>query len=412
MTSRIWSHASQHNRHIANLTVMYRVRSLARLLALALLATSFAAPTAHAGTSADQKRKVEQLARELADLHDRIAQIDESYGAVVDEQDALAEQMAQSQVKVDAGRAQYEQLQETLNNIAVNRFVGAGEQQLSPLFSSAAAFTRAQEMQALSAIAYDEAAADADTVESFLRDYRRDLETLQRQQAKATQLQQSLEQQRQQGEALIAEYEQKAAEAQAKYGELVAQEAERLREQQAIAAAQAAQGNAGGGNTGGGVVTPPRGGGNTGGGNTGGGNTGGGNTGGGGGSSTPSIPMPPPPSGRAGAAVAAAQRMLGVPYRAFEATPERGFDCSGLTMWAWAQAGVRLPHQSRQQYNSNPKVPRDQVQPGDLVFFYNPISHVGMYIGGGLMIDSPHTGAVVRVRAIKWEKVVGIARPG
>ncbi len=408
---------------------MNRVRPLARLLALVVLVTSFGVPTAHAGTSADQKRKVEQLARELANLHDQIAQIDENYGAVVDEQDALSEQMAQSQAKVDAGRAQYEQLQETLNNIAVNRFVGADEQQLSPLFSSAAAFTRAQEMQALSAIAYDEAAADADTVESFLRDYRRDLETLQRQQARAAQLQQSLEQQRAQGEALIAEYEKKAADAQAKYGELVAQEAERLREQQAIAAAQAAQANqgnngGGGGGGGNGGGTPPRGGGDTGGGNNGGGNGGGNNGGGnnggggngggngGGGSSTPSIPMPPPPSGRAGAAVAAAQRMLGVPYRAFEATPERGFDCSGLTMWAWAQAGVRLPHQSRQQYNSNPKVPRDQVQPGDLVFFYNPISHVGMYIGGGLMIDSPHTGAVVRVRAIKWEKVVGIARPG
>ncbi|MEY4175521.1 MAG: hypothetical protein RI900_2686, partial [Actinomycetota bacterium] len=137
-----------------------------------------------------------------------------------------------------------------------------------------------------------------------------------------------------------------------------------------------------------------------------------GNTGGGSTPPKPAIPMPPPPSGRAGAAVAAAQRMLGVPYRAFEATPERGFDCSGLTMWAWAQAGVRLPHQSRQQYNSNPKVPRDQIQPGDLLFFYNPISHVGMYIGGGLMIDSPHTGAVVRVANVKWEKVVGIARPG
>ena len=405
--------ASQHNCHIANLSVMNRVRrtphALALTLALALSVTSFGAPAAHADTAADQKRKVEQLARELANLHDQIAQIDESYGAVVDEQDALAGEMAQSQAKVDAGKAQYDQLQETLNNIAVNRFVGAGDQQLSPLFSSASAFTRAQEMQALSAIAYDEAAADADNVESFLRDYRRDLETLQRQQAKAAQLQQSLEQQRQQGEALIAEYEQKAAAAQAKYGELVAQEAERLREQQAIAAAQAAQagnsgGNGGGGDTGGGA--PPRGGGNSGGG----GNTGGNN--GGGTPPKPSIPMPPPPSGRAGAAVAAAQRMLGVPYRAFEATPERGFDCSGLTMWAWAQAGVRLPHQSRQQYNSNPKVPRDQVQPGDLVFFYNPISHVGMYIGDGLMIDSPHTGAVVRVRAIKWEKVVGIARPG
>jgi cell wall-associated NlpC family hydrolase len=111
-------------------------------------------------------------------------------------------------------------------------------------------------------------------------------------------------------------------------------------------------------------------------------------------------------------AVAAAQRMLGVPYRAFEASPERGFDCSGLTMWAWAQAGVSLPHQSRQQYNSNPKVSRDQIAPGDLLFYYNPISHVGMYVGGGLMIDSPHTGAVVRVKPVKWEKVVGIARPG
>jgi cell wall-associated NlpC family hydrolase len=117
-------------------------------------------------------------------------------------------------------------------------------------------------------------------------------------------------------------------------------------------------------------------------------------------------------SGKAGIAVAAAHSVLGTPYRAFQSSPQTGFDCSGLTMWAWAQAGVHIPHQSAQQYATLPHVPIDQAQPGDLVFFYSPISHVGIYIGGGQMIDSPHTGAVVRIRAMRWDMVVGVARPG
>jgi cell wall-associated NlpC family hydrolase len=64
------------------------------------------------------------------------------------------------------------------------------------------------------------------------------------------------------------------------------------------------------------------------------------------------------------------------------------------------------------QYASNPHVPKDQAQPGDLVFFYSPISHVGMYIGGGMMIDAPHTGALVRLVPVRWNRVVGVARPG
>jgi cell wall-associated NlpC family hydrolase len=111
-------------------------------------------------------------------------------------------------------------------------------------------------------------------------------------------------------------------------------------------------------------------------------------------------------------AVSAAYGQIGVPYVAFEASPSRGFDCSGLTSWAWAQAGVYMPHQSRQQYASFPHVSKDQAQPGDLVFFYSPIHHVGMYVGGGMMIDAPHTGATVRLVAVKWGSVVGVARPG
>jgi cell wall-associated NlpC family hydrolase len=104
--------------------------------------------------------------------------------------------------------------------------------------------------------------------------------------------------------------------------------------------------------------------------------------------------------------------VLGTPYVAFQQTPQHGFDCSGLTTWAWAQAGVSIPHQSALQYATNPHVPKNQAQPGDLIFYYSPISHVGIYVGGGKMIDSPHTGAVVRVTNVRWNEVAGVARPG
>jgi peptidoglycan DL-endopeptidase CwlO len=128
---------------------------------------------------------------------------------------------------------------------------------------------------------------------------------------------------------------------------------------------------------------------------------------------TPSAPNPPPVSGSgASAAINAAESVLGVPYVYGGASPQTGFDCSGLTMWAWAHAGVSLPHSSQMQYASLPHVSRSQLQPGDLVFFYNPISHVALYVGGGMMISAPHTGAVVSRVAVYWEHFTGAARPG
>jgi cell wall-associated NlpC family hydrolase len=82
-------------------------------------------------------------------------------------------------------------------------------------------------------------------------------------------------------------------------------------------------------------------------------------------------------------------------------------------MWAWAHGGVSLPHGSGAQYASTPRVDRGALQPGDLVFFYSPISHVGLYIGGGSMIDASHPGSsgAVAVRPVNWGSYVGAGRP-
>jgi cell wall-associated NlpC family hydrolase len=90
-----------------------------------------------------------------------------------------------------------------------------------------------------------------------------------------------------------------------------------------------------------------------------------------------------------------AQTKIGQPYLYGGSGPER-FDCSGLTSWSFKQIGITLPRASRQQATVGAPVPFDQLQPGDLVFFYQPVSHVGIYIGDGKMINAPQTGDVVK----------------
>ncbi len=104
-----------------------------------------------------------------------------------------------------------------------------------------------------------------------------------------------------------------------------------------------------------------------------------------------------PPSSYGGV-VGVALSYQGVPYVWGGASPG-GFDCSGLVMYSYAQIGVSLPHSSYAQYNVGVAVPRDQLQPGDLVFF-DGLGHVGLYIGGGMFVHAPHTGTVVQVASL------------
>jgi peptidoglycan DL-endopeptidase CwlO len=120
----------------------------------------------------------------------------------------------------------------------------------------------------------------------------------------------------------------------------------------------------------------------------------------------------PAPSAGAARAVAAAKTQIGVPYIWATSNPGVSFDCSGLTMWAWAQAGVSMGHFTGAQYNQFPHVPYEAMQPGDLVFFGGDLHHVGIFIGGGMMIDAPHTGAWVRYASVYGSDFAGAVRPG
>lgn len=100
---------------------------------------------------------------------------------------------------------------------------------------------------------------------------------------------------------------------------------------------------------------------------------------------------------------------VGDPYVWGAAGPS-SFDCSGLVMWAYAQVGISLLHFTGDQWNEGEHISRDQLEPGDLVFFFPDISHVGLYVGNGLMVDAPTFGIPVHVEPIYWSSFVGAVR--
>jgi cell wall-associated NlpC family hydrolase len=307
-----------------------------------------ASGVAVADGSTDQKKVVEQLAAELNQLNDRIAALADQYGALQGEKATLDAATRASMTTVAAEQAQLDQLQAKVTDLAVGRFVGHNTSGLTPLFSSAAAFMEAQQFDALTAVAYDTTSGNADDLKSLVTQHDADVAKLQQQQQRAADLLKSLEQQKSDGERLVADYTKKSAAAQTKYGQLVQEEADRQAEATAAAAAakvarQAKKDSADAASARATATPAPRGGGGTTSPSPAAGDNGsaaGSDSGASGSASAPTpttqTPVPvasvPPPSGKAGFAIAAARSVLGTPYVAFQSTPATGFDCSGLTM--------------------------------------------------------------------------------
>jgi cell wall-associated NlpC family hydrolase len=131
-----------------------------------------------------------------------------------------------------------------------------------------------------------------------------------------------------------------------------------------------------------------------------------------------SLPVPatitvaaPAVSGTAGRAVAFALAQLGKPY-SYGAAGPGAFDCSGLTMAAWAAAGVGLPHNAAEQWGSVAHISRADLRPGDLVFYFGDIHHVALYLGDNRVIHAPTYGQDVRVQSIDLGSIYGYGRPG
>jgi cell wall-associated NlpC family hydrolase len=353
-----------------------------------------------------QKQKVEDIVDELERLEEQAIQLGEQYTDVIDTKAALDAEIADAQARIGEKEAQLAELRGNLSEMALRSFVGGGGAPLGPLFEDSDNLNDALKREELAKVALSAGDVTTDELDALVADIEDERKALDRKREQADQLAASLTDAQAETEKLTTEYTKARADAEAKLGTLIQEEearraAESLRRVQAQArssqTAATSSGNSGGGNSGGG---------NSGGGTGDTASTGGSSSGSGGGYSAPAV------SSRAGLAVQAALAQQGVPYRYATSSPGVGFDCSGLTAYAWGQAGVGLPHQSRAQFGSVPRVAIDQAQPGDLLFFYSPISHVSIYLGNGMQVHAPNTGKTVTVAAVNWGKVVGVGRPG
>jgi cell wall-associated NlpC family hydrolase len=376
-----------------------------------------------AGSVDDERREVERIVDALAELEERADILAEDYVVALDEMGQLDEDVVAARARVATKEAELQTLRGELSEVAVRAFTGSGGDLLGPLFSNAATYSDTLQRDQLSRVALNVGTSTTDDLDALIADLDAERSDLADKLERAEELTETIAEAQVATEELTAEYQTQRAAAEAALGDaLAAEEVRRAQESarqferdvaaaQASAAAAAASTNGGDGDGGSG--------------NGGSGTGGNGGNGGGApapapapsGGETPPAPVADPvnypaPSSLAGTAINAALAQQGVPYVAYKASPGEGFDCSGLTSYAWGQAGVYLPHQSRAQAAMLPHVPQSAAQPGDLIFYYSPISHVAIYLGNGTLIHAPATGKTVSVAPVRWEKVVVVGRPG
>jgi len=340
----------------------------------------------------------DQLEKAEADV-DRLS---EELRIAEDDKMRLDDEIVVTQAEIDRKEAELGGVRDVLAELAVIAFTSGGRGgSITGLLSVGSGPNESVQKQILTDIALNTGLADTDQLDALIDDLG-DLEKkLAKDLERTKDLAESIGKARVDAESEIGKYTELKAKAERELGQALRDERER-RARAAAAAAAAAAAN----------LTSQRPSSGSSSGSSGASGSSGSSSGSSSGGNRFDPSTIPPTTSRAGIAVAAARSQIGVPYRYAAATEGVAFDCSGLTMWAWAQAGVSLPHQSRRQFSSSPRIPIEYIEPGDLIFFYNPISYVSLYVGGGMMVDAPGVGRTVRLKAVNWSKVVGATRPG
>ena len=363
-----------------------------RIVVSAVVLAAFALPVvlpaaASADQVSDKQAQAAQVASKLDDLNQKLSALDEQYNQAVIELDAAQKNVAAAQTRLDATNAQLDLASQELRSFAVQAYMTGND---TPAFEAALTSSAQDAAQKKS---YLEAASGSrqdlvDHLHSMKQQAADEAAKVGDAQDQAQRVEQTIKKSKDQADAAVAEQAQINSQVKGELATLVQQQQQAQAAAQAAAAkasADAAAAQQAASQRTAAAQTAPQAGPVK-------------STGNGGGA----IPVPiGSPSGGAGAAIAAAQSVLGVPYVWAGASPS-GFDCSGLMLWAWAHGGKSLPHSAAGQYAMSQHIPVSDLQPGDLVFFSEggSIGHVGLYTGGGMMIHAPHTGSVVKVDSI------------
>jgi len=361
--------------------------------ALALLAFGAGIATTEPAAIEAKRAELARIQAELSSIEGQVEQAAEAYNGAQYE-------LGQVQDRIDANQRQSVQTQKDLvasREVLASRlralYASPDPSLVEVLINSGSITAAADQMQLLDRVGQQ----DAQVVGGLRAQKARLAELkvqLEKDRATAAAAVEAREREKARAEALQAEHERIMNSASAELRQLIEAEKERERQEAAAQAALARQ-RAAAASSATATVAPTA---------VSGGEASSGSSGG----SAPSTPLP---SGTGNAAAASiAMQYLGVPYVWGGASPS-GFDCSGLASYAYAQIGKSVPHYTGAIWAAFPKVPSDQLEPGDMVFF-NGLGHMGIYIGGGQYVHAPHTGDVVKVSSLgDRSDYVGAVRP-
>ncbi len=360
--------------------------------------TALAAP-ARADSVNDKQREAQQITNRIEQLGARAADLGEALNGAQLQLDQANAQVKASETKLNSLQTQLASMRSALGGFAVRAYVYADQTTgLAGLLSGSSLTDGAAQRSGYQSVALGANLDMTDDVKAVVEDAQRQQVQLDAQRKKASDLAGNYASAKKQAEQALGQQQQLQVKVSGELAVLVNQERQRRAAASAAAAAAAVEranqpvtnsptAAAPSSNRATPVqnlVSPPK------------------------AAAPPQIDIPPTSPGAA-TAVRAALSQVGKAYQFAAAGPD-AYDCSGLTMWAWAQAGVSLPHYSKAQWESLNHVPMNALQPGDLIFFYASVSHVGIYIGNGQMVDAANPALGVRVTGIGGS-VIGAARP-